>query len=104
MVGWFRHHPYLDAEKPEPVTEGGVEGVQFDWVVAEDALYAEVDTFRYSDGSDAAATKGFEYRAIVLKDVKGETVTIGSGSKAGGFDGFLPEAQKVIDTVEWGGS
>ena len=26
MVGWFQHHPYLDAEKPEPLTVGGVEG------------------------------------------------------------------------------
>jgi hypothetical protein len=26
IFGWFQHHPYLDAEKPEPVTVGGVEG------------------------------------------------------------------------------
>jgi hypothetical protein len=104
MVGWFQNHPYLDAEKPQSVTVGGVKGQQFDWVVAEDAPYAEVDTFRYSDGSDAATAKGFKHRAIVLEDVEGETVTIGIGSKAGEFDGFLPEAQKVIDTVKWGGS
>jgi hypothetical protein len=78
--------------------------VQFDWVVAEDAPYAEVDTFKYSDGSDAASTKGFEYRAIILEDVKGETVTIGIGSKVGEFEEFLPEAQKVLETVEWGSS
>jgi hypothetical protein len=24
MVGWFQHHPHLKAEKPEPVTVGGV--------------------------------------------------------------------------------
>ena len=37
MVGWFQHHPHLDAEKPEPVTVGGVKGEQFDYVVAEDS-------------------------------------------------------------------
>ena len=96
MVGWFQNHPYLKTEKPEPVTVGGVEGVRFDWVVAEDAPYAEVDTFKYSDGSDAAAAKGFEYRAIVLENVKGETVTIGIASKADEFDEFAPEARKVL--------
>ena len=103
MVGWFQNHPYLKTEKPEPVTIGGVKGVQFDWVVAEDAPYADVDTFKYSDGSNAASAKGFKHRAIILEDVRGETVTIGIGSKASEFDEFLPEAQKVLETVKWGG-
>src|SRR5687767_10131111 len=33
MVGWFRQHPHLKTSKPEPVTVGGVKGVQFDVVV-----------------------------------------------------------------------
>ena len=104
MVGWFQNHPYLETEKPQPVTVGGVKGQQFGWVVAEDAPYAEVDTFKYSDGSNAAAAKGFEARAIVLDDEKGETVTIGIASKDDEFDGFAPEAQKVLETVKWSGS
>ena len=104
MVGWFQNHPYLKTEKPEPVTVGGVKGEQFDWVVAEDSPYVEVNTFKYSDGSDASAAKGFRYRAIVLEDVKGETVTIGIASKDDEFDGFAPEAQKVLETVKWSGS
>jgi hypothetical protein len=104
MVGWFQNHPYLKTDKPEPVTVGGVKGKQFDWVVAEDAPYADVDTFKYSDGSNAASAKGFKFRAIVLENVKGEAVTIGIGSKASEFDGFVPEAQKVLETVKWSGS
>jgi hypothetical protein len=107
MVGWFQHHPYLQSDKPEPVTVGGVKGKQFDWIVAEDSPYVEVNTFKYSDGSDAGAAKGFNYRAIVLEDVKGETVTIGIGSpdtEFDEFDEFAPEAEKVLDTVKWGGS
>jgi hypothetical protein len=104
MVGWFQHHPYLKTTKPEPVSVGGVKGEQFDWNVAEDAPYAQVETFKYSDGSGAGAGKGFKYRALVSENVKGETVTIGLGSKAGGFDEFAPEAQKVLDTVKWGDS
>ena len=33
MVGWFQQHPHLKTSKPEPVTVGGVKGVQFDVVV-----------------------------------------------------------------------
>ena len=104
MVGWFQHHPYLKTEAPQPVTVGGVKGRQFDWVVAVDSPYRELYTFKYSDGSDASAAKGSKYRAILLEDVKGETVTIGIGSKASEFDEFLPEAQKVLDSVNWAGS
>jgi hypothetical protein len=104
MVGWFQNHPYLQTEKPEPVTVGGVKGVQFDWVVAKDSPYEEINTFRYSDGSDGSAAKLYEYRAIVLEDVKGETVTIGIGSPASEFDEFLAKAQKVIETVKWKGT
>src|SRR5918998_757656 len=28
MVGWFQQHPYLQTSKPEPVTVGGVKGLQ----------------------------------------------------------------------------
>ncbi len=35
MVGWFQQHPYLQTSKPEPVTVGGVKGVQFDVVVGD---------------------------------------------------------------------
>jgi hypothetical protein len=104
MVGWFQHHPYLKTDKPEQVSVGGVKGEQFDWIVAEDAPYAQVETFKYSDGSGAGAGKGFRYRAIVLENVKGEQVTIGIGSKASEFDEFAPEAQKVLDTLKWGDS
>src|ERR687893_697565 len=33
MVGWFQQHPYLQTNKPKPVTVGGVKGEQFDVVV-----------------------------------------------------------------------
>ena len=42
-------------------------------------------------------------RIIVLEDVKGETVTIGFGSLATQFDEIAPEAQKVLETMEWTG-
>jgi len=33
MVGWFQQHPYLQTDKLEQVTVGGVKGEQFDVVI-----------------------------------------------------------------------
>jgi hypothetical protein len=104
MVGWFQHHPYLETEKPEPATVGGVKGVQFDYIVSEDAPSDEITLYRYTDGSQGDVGKGFKFRAIILEDVKGEMVTIGLGSPTTEFDDFLPKAQKVLDSVKWTGS
>jgi hypothetical protein len=115
MVGWFQQHPYLQTDKPEPVTVGGVKGVQFD-VVVEDlpkdysrvcpgcGVGSGVGIFRLSSGSLVAYREADKSRLIVLEDVKGETVTLGFFSPATEFDEFAPEAQKVIDTVKWTGS
>ena len=110
MVGWFQQHPHLQTDTPEPVTVGGVKGVQFDVVVEVPEDYSDVcgsdcvGLFRPSTGFRVSLFEGDKVRLIVLDDVKGETVTLGFGSPATEFDEFAPEAQKVIDTVEWGGS
>jgi hypothetical protein len=108
MVGWFQQHPYLQTDKPEPVTVGGVKGKQFDEVVEVPEDYREVvcgsdcvDLFLLSTGFTVSQDETDKVRLIVLDDVKGETVTIGLVSPATEFDEFAPEAQKVIDTVEW---
>jgi hypothetical protein len=36
--------------------------------------------------------------------VRGETVITGFDIRAAEFDGYAPEAQKAIDTVQWRGS
>jgi hypothetical protein len=110
LVGWLRRHPHLRTSTPEPVEVGGIKGERLDVVVGdlpEDHVGACgpdcVDLFRLSDGSALGAGKGFKYRAIVLEDVKGETVIIGFGGPAGEFSGFAPEAHKVLDGVQWRG-
>jgi hypothetical protein len=110
MVGWFQHHPYLDTEKPEPATVGGVKGVQFDWMVSEDAPTEEITLYRFTDGSTGYAGKGYKIRTIILEGVTGETVIISiignptSGNPTTEFEDFLRKAQKVLDTVKWTGS
>lgn len=108
LVDWFQQHPHLQTDEPEPVTIGGVKGVQFD-VVVEDLPEDYLDVcgtdcvgiFRLSDGRYWAFEKEWKERVIVLEDVKGETVTIDFGSTATEFDEFLSKAQQVLKTVEW---
>ena len=116
MVGWFQQHPYLQTSKPEPVTVGGVEGVQFDVVLGDlprdytgtcRSIVGHrncVDLFRLSTGRLLFHPEGQKVRVIVLEDVKGERVTIGIGSPATEFDEFALEAQRVLDSVRWRGS
>jgi hypothetical protein len=109
LVDWFRHHPYLKADKPEPITVGGVEGVQFDVLVKDlpDDYYGVcgrgcVDIFSLSGGEQTTYFyETHKRRVIVLEDVEDDTVTIAFSSDADNFDEFAPEAQKVLDTVKW---
>ena len=115
MVGWFQQHPYLRTSEPEPVTVGGVKGVQFEVVVRDlpenysgpcvGYLGDCVDIFESSSGVGwIAFMKDNKQRLFVLEDVKGKTVTMGFTIPATEFDEQAPEAQKVIDSVEWTGS
>ena len=113
MVGWLQQHPYLQTSNPETVTVGGVKGVEFDVVMGDlpkgynptcSSIIDNpncVDLFRLNTGGQIFVAEGEKIRFIVLEDVEGETVTIGFVSSAGDFDKFVPEAQKVIDTVKW---
>jgi hypothetical protein len=112
MVSWFQHHPYLQTSKPESVTVGGVKGKQFDVEVGDvpKDYYGEcgsdcVDLFRVGAAYPVSLWKGDKARFIVLENVQGDTVIMGFVSPSTTkFDEHAPEAQKVIDTVEWGGS
>ena len=116
MVGWLQQHPYLQTSKPEPVRVGGVKGLQFDVVVGDlpqnyiptcTSIVGNpncVDLFRLSTGGPILLVEGEKVRVIVLEDLEGETVTIGFVSPASEFGEFAPEAQKVLDSVEWRGS
>jgi hypothetical protein len=108
LVGWFQKHPYLQTSKPQPVSIGGVKGVQFD-VVVEDlpedysgvCVGECVDIFRSSALGSIAFMEDNRQRVIVLGDVEGVTVTIGFSIPASDFDKFAPEAQEVLESVHW---
>lgn len=61
--------------------------------------------FRFSSGGLPLVlmTEEDKSRVIVLEDVGSETVITGFAIRAAEFDGHAPEAQKVLDTVEWRG-
>jgi hypothetical protein len=110
MLGWFRQHPYLETSTPEPVTVAGVEGERFDVSLGDlpeaysgvcGSECVDIGKVVGSGGPPLAIHEGEKVRVIVLEDMEGGTVIIGSNSSATEFDEFAPEAQKVIDSVKW---
>ena len=112
LAGWFQHHPYLKTSEPEPITVGGVKGVEFDLSLAEDLPkdYASecgtdcVDLLSAQGSGHPIAYEGDKTHYVVLEDVKGATVTIDYGGLAMDFDKVAPQAQKLVDSVKWAGS
>jgi hypothetical protein len=115
MVRWLREHPYLSVGDSEPVTIGGMAGITFDVAISsvpEDYPPSKgcespcVPLFRHADGSsfwiqDQTPTGvGIRHR-VILTDVGGQTVTILVKGPIDGFVEFLPEAEEVLDSVEW---
>ena len=115
MVGWYQEHPYLDTERPEPLSIGGVKGVYFDAVMTtlpkghdlacEDASSEEVQLSLIGapDGSALCLLPEDKVRIILLEDVKGEPVSIMMWSRAVNFEEHLAKTQKLLKSVEWEG-
>ncbi len=57
-----------------------------------------------NDEPAAYFREGNKRRVVVLEDVKGDTVMIWFAGPPDTFDKFVPRAQKVVDSVKWGGS
>jgi hypothetical protein len=116
LVGWLQHHPYLKTSKPQPVTVGGVKGEQLEVLIdhlpKNPNVYCDpepsgcLDIFNLS-GDDQIGYFGKNFnkrRLIVFGDVKGDTVVIWYAGPPDTFEKFAPKAQKVVDSVKWGGS
>src|SRR5215207_10759920 len=112
LVGWFEQHPYLQTDKPQQVTVGGIKGEQFDVVIGDlpkdypEGLCGGFDCVQLSQFNfgDWAVEEAYKDRLTVLEDVKGQTVIIDFGSPAAEFDEYWPEAEKVVESVQWKGS
>ena len=111
IIAWLQKHPYLKTSEPEPVTVGNEKGMQIDVEVPVPKEYSEIHCgpgnpcillFGSEKNVEVLIPAGGKNRIIVLKDIEGETVTIMSNAyPASNFDTFIPNAQEVIDTVEW---
>jgi hypothetical protein len=115
LVSWLQKHPNLVTSRPVQVSVGGVPGVAIE---VTDITVSETtqETLRAYCGVQPcvpllamSATSGYRFtRAhvgrktrFVFVDVRGETVVFDISASADNFGEFLPEAQKVLDTVEW---
>jgi uncharacterized protein YjbI with pentapeptide repeats len=110
-VSWFQRHPNIATSKPVPVRVGSASGKQIDvMVTSTPENYPKeicggqpcVPLYPLSEENGIVDYEGYKDRFVIV-DVGGETVLIDVGAQADRFDEFLPEAQKVLDTVEWNG-
>jgi hypothetical protein len=110
-VSWFQEHPHLKTSEPQPTSVGGVEGRRLDITVStlpddyysEDCLGMGVPLWPLPKGHHWCADEGLPSRTIVLDGIEDETVIIDASSSSG-FEKGIPEAKKVLDTVEWEGA
>jgi hypothetical protein len=107
LVGWFQHLPYLKTSKPEPVTVGGVKGVQFDVETNLPKRFNKEDGVKFvklSTGGPLGPYYTKTEHFIILENVKGFPVVIIYKNEKDVFDDFVPIAEKVLKSIEWTGS
>jgi uncharacterized protein YjbI with pentapeptide repeats len=115
-VSWFQRHPKLDTSKPVPVSVGGASGMRIDVTATSTPenyprddcerpcvfLYPSSGEFLLSSRNGAIPIYEETKERYIIVDVKDETVIINVSAPPDKFSEFLPSAQKVLDTVEWG--
>ena len=99
-VTWLQEHPNLEPGKLVPVTVGGASGVRIDTVVSSVPKGHPPWFWVLSDGRTIQAVKGARMRTFVL-NVGGWIVLIAIRADGDQFEGFLPKAQKVVNSVDW---
>jgi hypothetical protein len=111
-VAWLQAHPYLRAQKPAPVTIGGIRGIQLDSKVVKTSapasfcapLPACVPIHEFGTGGPGGpvgALKGDHSRLIVL-EVEGRPLVITYGAQGDKqFQAFATLAKKLLASVEF---
>jgi hypothetical protein len=99
-VTWFQEHPNLVPGKLVPVKVGGKSGVRIDTVVSSVPKGHPPWFWALSDGTTIQDVKGARSRTFIL-NVGGWTVLIAIRADGDQFKGFLPKAQKVVNSVDW---
>jgi hypothetical protein len=108
-ASWFAEHPHLDASEPEPVTVGGVSGVQVDIEpssVPKDYspecgdLAPCIPLYPFGEVDVMASYLGYRDRFVVL-EVDGDVVIIDVAAPTDRFEGLARSAGEVLDSVEW---
>ena len=99
FVAYLKSNANLDVGEPTPVVVGGVNGVQIDVAIkniGQKRILIELAVYDwfYLDADQ-------NWRFIILDDVNGERLLIGTTETPEGFLVATELAQKVIDSVEF---
>ena len=97
FVAYLHSNQYLEVGEPMPITVGGVNGVQIDEF---NKNIGQKRTFIALKSTGWAYLHGDQsWRFIILDDVNGERLLIGTTEATEGFSLATELAQKVIDSV-----
>jgi class 3 adenylate cyclase/tRNA A-37 threonylcarbamoyl transferase component Bud32 len=99
-VTWLQEHPNLVSGELVPVKVGDKSGVRIDTVVSSVPKGHPHWFWLLNDGKTIQDAKGDRTRTFIL-DVGGHTVLIAIRADGDQFKGFLPKAQKVVNSVDW---
>lgn len=110
LVAWLRTHPNLQLANPMPAIIAGVEGIQLDItrvIPATDqrcgiggSVPPCLAIAPISDGAPFIFLEDTVARITVL-DVDGQAILVVIEDQRDTFDQFLPQAQQVLDTVQF---
>ena len=97
FVAYLHSNQYLEVGEPMPITVGGVNGVQIDVSnknIGQKRIFIALKTtgWLYLDADQS-------WRFIILDDVNGQRLLIGTTEAPEGFSVATELAQKVIDSV-----
>ena len=97
FVAYLHSNQYLEVGEPMPITVGGVNGVQID---ESNKNIGQKRTFIGLKSTGWAYLHGDQsWRFIILDDVNGQRLLIGTTADTEGFSVATELAQKVIDSV-----
>jgi hypothetical protein len=102
FVAYLHSNQYLEVGEPMPITVGGVNGVQIDESnknIGQKRTFIGLKStgWLYLDGDQS-------WRFIILDDVNGQRLLIGTTEASEGFSVATELAQKVIDSVVFSNS
>ena len=109
LLAWLRAHPDIEAGSPRETRLAGLEARVLDFTVRFDRPVHAAPQCRYTGsrctalGPDLFHRSGERQRVFVVETASGPLVVEVNGFHEAGFARMLPQAERLLDSLEIGG-